>query len=59
MNRLVILLIALFFINNCSLNENSRIWKDKEKDLSNQSNVKKIFAKKKLVSRLERSIKLT
>ena len=49
MNRLVILLIALFFINNCSLNENSRIWKDKEKDLSNQSNVKKIFAEEKLV----------
>ncbi|MDC3163001.1 PQQ-binding-like beta-propeller repeat protein [Candidatus Pelagibacter sp.] len=49
MNRLVILLIALFFINNCSLNENSRIWKDKEKDLSNQSNVKKIFADEKLV----------
>jgi len=48
-NRLVILLIALFFINNCSLNENSRIWKDKEKDLSNQSNVKKIFAEEKLV----------
>ena len=49
MNRLVILLIALFFINNCSLNENSRIWKDKEKDLSNLSNVKKIFAEEKLV----------
>ena len=32
MNRSVILLIALIFINNCSLNENSRIWKDKDKD---------------------------
>ena len=49
MNRLVILLIALFFINNCSLNKNSRIWKNKDKNLSNQPNVKKIFAEEKLV----------
>jgi len=43
-NRLVILLIALFFINNCSLNENSRIWKDKDKELFAQSKLKKVFA---------------
>ncbi len=48
MNRLVILLIALIFINNCSLNENSRIWKDKEKELSAQSKLKKIFAEDKI-----------
>ena len=48
MNRLIILLIALFFINNCSLNENSRIWKDKEKELSAQSKLKKVFAKEKI-----------
>ena len=44
MNRLVILLIALIFINNCSLNENARIWKDKEKELKAQSKLKKVFA---------------
>ena len=38
MNRLVILLIALIFINNCSLNENSRIWKDKDKELLDRIN---------------------
>ena len=48
MNRLVILLIALFFINNCSLNENSRIWKDKEKELTTQSKLKKVFAEDKI-----------
>ena len=46
MNRLVILLIALIFINNCSLNENARIWKDKE--LSTQSKLKKVFEEKKI-----------
>ncbi len=48
MNRLVILLIALFFINNCSLNENSRIWKDREKEISTQSKLKKVFAEDKI-----------
>ena len=48
MNRLVILLIALIFINNCSLNENSRIWKDKDKDLSTQSKLKKVFVEEKV-----------
>ena len=48
MNRLVILLIALFFINNCSLNENSRIWKDKKKEQSTESKLKKVFAEEKI-----------
>ena len=48
MNRLVVLLIALFFINNCSLNENSTLWKDKEKDLSNQARLKKVFLEEKI-----------
>ena len=48
MNRLVILLIALIFINNCSLNENSRVWKDKDKEISTQSKLKKVFEEKKI-----------
>ena len=48
MNRLVILLIALFFINNCSFNENSKIWKNKEKELSTKSKLKKVFAEEQL-----------
>ena len=48
MNRLIILLIALFFINNCSLNENSRIWKDKKKEISTHSKLKKVFAEDKI-----------
>ena len=49
MNKLVILLIAFFFINNCSFNENSRIWKDKDKELSKKPNIKKVFEDKKTV----------
>ena len=48
MNRLVILLIALILTNNCSLNKNSRIWKNKDKELSTQPNLKKVFEEKKI-----------
>ena len=47
MNKLIIFLIALFFLNQCSLNEESRIWKDKKKNLETQPNIKKVFFKKK------------
>ena len=33
MNRLATIIIAIFFLNQCSFNENSRIWKDKEKEI--------------------------
>ena len=44
MNKLVILLIALFLTNNCSLNENSKIWKDKDQELLTESKLKKVFS---------------
>ena len=49
MNRLIILLIVFFFVNNCSFNENSRIWKDKNKEQLTKSNVKKVFEEKKFI----------
>ena len=48
MNRSVILLIVLFFVNNCSFNENARIWKDKDQKLSTQSKLKKVFVEDKI-----------
>ena len=44
MNKIIILVIALFFLNNCSFNENSRIWKEKEKKLESQKKLEKVFA---------------
>ena len=43
MNKIIILVIALFFLNNCSFNENSRIWKEKEKKLESKK-LEKVFA---------------
>jgi len=58
-NRLLALFIAFFFLNNCSFNENSRIWKEKDKDLSKKENVKKIFAEEEVkASEFNQEVKL-
>ena len=50
MNRIIILIIALIFLNQCSFNENSRIWKDKENKLEAQKNIKKVFLEDKTIT---------
>ena len=40
MTRVIILILSLFLLNHCSFNENSRIWKDKEKNLESKKNIK-------------------
>ncbi len=47
MNKLVIILIAFIFLNNCSFNEDSKIWKNKDQDLSQDQNIKQIYADEK------------
>ena len=58
MNRLLIFIISLFFLNNCSLNENSRIWKDKKDNSINPKNIKKIFSEKKIITQFNQELKL-
>ena len=50
MIRVIILILSLFLINHCSFNENSRIWKDKEKKLESEKNIKKVFSEEKKIS---------
>ena len=50
MTRLIILIISLILLNHCSFNENSRIWKDKEKKLEPVKNIKKVFSEEKKIS---------
>jgi outer membrane protein assembly factor BamB len=57
-NRLLIFIISLFFLNNCSLNENSRIWKDKKDKSTNPKNIKKIFSEKKEVTQFNQELKI-
>ena len=50
MTRVIILILSLFLLNHCSFNENSRIWKDKEKNLEPVKNIKKVFSEEKKIS---------
>ena len=58
-NKLISILIALIFLNNCSFNEDSKIWKNKEKNFSQKENIKKIFADEKYdVAEFNKGLKL-
>jgi outer membrane protein assembly factor BamB len=46
-NKLIILIISLLILNHCSFNEKSLLWKDKEKNLEDKKNIKKVFSKEK------------
>jgi len=48
--RLAVLILSFFLVNNCSFNENSGIWKDKQKALEDQKNIEKVFLDKELVT---------
>ena len=50
MTRVIFLIFSLFFLNHCSFNENSRIWKDKQKKLEPEKNIKKVFSEEKKIS---------
>ena len=61
MNKIIILIIALFILNGCSLNENSRIWKEKEKEkkLQTEINTKKILEEEeKIVAEFNPKLKI-
>ncbi len=48
-----------FFLNNCSFNENSRIWKDKENKLETDKKIIKVFAEENAsVSEFNKDLKL-
>ena len=59
MNRLIFTIIVLFFFNNCSLNENSRIWKDKKNKLETDKKTTKVFVEDQVnVDEFNRNLKL-
>ena len=59
MNKLLILVIALFLLNSCSSNKVSRIWKGKEKNTENKKNIIKVFSKDiKITTEFNQELKL-
>ena len=59
MNKLIFILITLVFLNNCSFNENSKIWKDKEKKLEINNKTQKVLVENKtVVTEFNKGLKL-
>lgn len=59
MNRLIVLILSIFFLNQCSFNKNSRIWEDEIKEIETKANLKNIFLKeKKITTELNQDLKL-
>ena len=59
MNKLIFTLLVLFFLSNCSFNENSKIWKDKEDKLETNKKIINIFSEdKESVKELNQDLKL-
>ena len=44
MNKLIATVIVIFFLNNCSFNENSRIWKNEENKSETDKKIIKVFS---------------
>ena len=59
MNKLTFTFIILFFLNNCSLNENSKIWNDKENKIEVGKKITKVFVDENVdVSEFNKDLKL-
>jgi outer membrane protein assembly factor BamB len=58
-NRLIVLIFSIFFLNQCSFNKNSRIWDDENKEIKTQDNVKNAFLKeRKITTEFNQDLKL-
>ena len=59
MIRLILLVLTLLFLSNCSISETSRIWNDKEEKIENQKKIKKLFAEeKKIITEFNPELKI-
>ena len=59
MNRILVLILFLFFFTSCSLNENSKLWNEEDKSVSKIKDKKKFSIKeKKQIKEINPSLKL-
>lgn len=59
MTKYIFIIIAIAFLNNCSLNKNSRLWDNKQTELEAKKNYKKVLVEdKKIISELNKDLKL-
>ena len=59
MIKVVFIFIVIFFLNNCSFNENSKIWKNNKDKLNLNKKVKKVSLEdKNVVTEFNKGLKL-
>ena len=59
MNRLIVLILSIFFLNQCSFNKNSPIWEGEKKEIETKAHLKNVFLKeKKITTELNQDLKL-
>ena len=59
MNKLIFIFVTLIFLNACSFNENSKIWKEKENKLEIDKKITKVSAEENVtISEFNRDLKL-
>ena len=58
MNKFFFTLIILVLLNNCSLNENSKIWNNKENESENNKSVKVLKDEKNIVLEFNKELRL-
>ena len=59
MIKLIFTFIVIFFLNNCSFNENSKIWTNEENKLKTNKKIIKVFEEdKEQVSEFNKELKL-
>ena len=47
MNRIFVFILFSFLLGACSLNENSKLWNEKDKSINENKNKKKVLVEKK------------
>ena len=59
MIRLILLVLTLLFLSNCSISETSSIWNDKDEKIEDQKKIKKLFSEeKKIITEFNPELKL-
>jgi len=58
-NKYIFTIIAILLLNNCSLNKNSSLWDNKQIELEEKKNYKKVLVEdKKIISELNKDLKI-
>ena len=57
MNRLIVLIISIFFLTQCSISEKVNPWKDEKKKIEKVKKIKKVLSDdKKIINKYNKNL---